>query len=723
MNPLRNKIPFLPPRLEGLAALATNLAWSWNLDARALFRAIDEPLWHLSRHYPIDMLRRVDPGRLAALTQDAEFLKKLDALNDWMAAEASSAQTWFHSNYQEDDRKTIAYFCAEFGLHNSVPIYSGGLGILAGDHCKASSDLGVPLTGIGLMYTKGYFDQHLGLDGWQEDRDERFDFQITPLVPVYGPGNEPWLTAVPCFGRTVHVGAWKMLVGRVPLYLLDTNLEANDPQDRELSSKLYGVGVDLRLKQEWILGVAGVRALRALNISPAAWHANEGHAAFMGIERLREYTATGVGFEEAVRRVRDASIFTTHTPVPAGHDHFSAEQVAQCAGPFWEEMGITREQFFALGQHPVENHGEFHMTALAMRLSRGVNGVSRVHGEVSRELWKDLWPGRARDQVPIGHVTNGVHVGTWMAKPNLVMMEKHLGPGWDAKIGEEGFWDNVLTLDDEQLWYLHMRLKSTLIRAMREDARRRWATQWKEAAHVVGAGTLLDSHALTIGFARRFATYKRADLIFRDAERLRRLLVNPWRPVQIVFAGKAHPADQPGKELLQRVYKFTRDPQFEGRVAFVEDYEMHAAHVLVQGVDIWLNLPRVPLEASGTSGMKAALNGVPQISTLDGWWAEGYDGTNGWAIPQAAADADSDAADAEHFYSLLEEQVIPLYYTRDERGIPLGWLNKMRNAIRVAGAQFSARRMVRDYVENYYISAIRGHDSPDDPPIGTTGPD
>ena len=718
MNSLRNKIPFLPPRLEGLAALATNLAWSWNLEARSLFRAIDEPLWHLSRHNPIDMLRRVDPGRLAQLAQDADFLKRLDALNEWITAEASSAQTWFHTTYEETDRGTIAYFCAEFGLHNSVPIYSGGLGILAGDHCKASSDLGVPLTGIGLMYTKGYFDQHLGLDGWQEDRDERFDFPVTPLVPVYGPNNEQWLTTVPCFGRTVHVGAWKMLVGRVPLYLLDTNLEANDPQDRELSSKLYGVGVDLRLKQEWILGVAGVRALRALGINPAAWHANEGHAAFMGIERLRELTSSGVAYEEAVRRVRDASIFTTHTPVPAGHDHFSAEQVAQCVGPFWDDMGITREQFFALGQHPVENHGEFHMTVLAMRLSRGVNGVSRVHGEVSRTLWKDLWPGRAIDQVPVGHVTNGVHIGTWMAKSGLMLLDQHLGKGWDMRAGEEGFWEKVLKLDDEALWYMHMRLKSTLIRAMREDARRRWATQWKEAAHVVGAGTLLDHHALTIGFARRFATYKRADLMFRDPERLRRLLVNPWRPVQLVFAGKAHPADQPGKELLQRVYKFTRDPQFEGRVAFVEDYEMHAAHVLVQGVDIWLNLPRVPLEASGTSGMKAALNGVPQISTLDGWWAEGYDGTNGWAIPQAGAGEEADASDAEHFYSLLEEQVIPLYYTRDERGIPLGWLDKMRNAIRVAGADFSARRMVRDYVEKYYIPAIRGHDTPDDPPIG-----
>jgi starch phosphorylase len=379
-------------------------------------------------------------------------------------------------------------------------------------------------------------------------------------------------------------------------------------------------------------------------------------------------------------------------------------------------MGISRDQFFQLGYHPVRDHGAFHMTVVAMRLSRGINGVSQVHGDVSRELWQELWPGRAADQVPIGHITNGVHAGTWIAKPLLMLLDKHLGTGWDVHTLEPGFWDKILQLDDEELWRVHQRLKSTLINSMREDARRRWATDWKEAAHIVGSGTLLDPHALTIGFARRFATYKRADLMFRDAERLRRLLVNPWRPVQIIFAGKAHPADQPGKEVLQRVYQFTRQPQFEGRVAFIEDYEMHVAHVLVQGVDVWLNLPRVPLEASGTSGMKAALNGIPQISTLDGWWAEGYDGSNGWAIPQAGADDDSDASDAECFYALLEKQVIPLYYERDERGIPTGWVDRMRNAMRMAGSSFTARRMVCQYVDQYYLHAIQGYDTPDDPP-------
>jgi starch phosphorylase len=716
MNPLRSKIPFLPARIEALATIATNLAWSWNLDARALFRTIDEPLWHITRHNPIDLLRRVDPGRLAQLAQDPEFLRKVDALAAWAENEQHVENTWFHQNHPEAAARTIAYFCAEFGLHNSVPIYSGGLGILAGDHCKASSDLGVPLAGVGLMYTRGYFDQHLSTDGWQEDRDDTFDFQITPLIQVFGPGGEPWLTSVRTFGRPVFVGAWKMMVGRVPLYLLDTNLEENDPQDRELSSKLYGGGLDLRLRQEWILGVGGVRTLRAVGIDPGAWHANEGHAAFMLVERLREHVSKGMTYRDAVQQVRGTSVFTTHTPVPAGHDSFSAEQVEQCTGPFWEEMGISRDEFFQLGHHPVRDHGTFHMTVVAMRLSRGVNGVARKHGEVSRELWKDLWPGHAAEQVPIGHITNGVHAGTWISKPILTLLDRHLGAGWDVHALEPGFWDKVLTLDDDELWRLHQRLKSTLINSMREDARRRWTTYWKEAAHIVGSGTLLDPHALTIGFARRFATYKRADLMFRNAERLRRLLVNPWRPVQIVFAGKAHPADQPGKEVLQRVYQFTRQPQFEGRVAFIEDYEMHIAHVLVQGVDVWLNLPKVPLEASGTSGMKAALNGVPQISTLDGWWAEGYDGTNGWAISQAGGEEDADEADAEHFYTLLEEQVIPLYYNRDERGIPVGWVERMRNAMRVAGSAFTARRMVCQYVDQYYLKAIQGYDTPDDPP-------
>jgi len=706
--------PPLPERITGLWAIATNLSWSWSRPARALFRAIDPPLWSLTRHNPIALLRRVDRARLAACAQDPAFLRLYDAAREAAARDAVPEPTWFANAYPQFAARPIAYFCAEFGLHNSVPIYSGGLGILAGDHCKAASDLGVPVIGVGLLYTQGYFDQRLRLDGWQEDAGERFDPASTPLEQVLGPGGEARVAEVRAFGRTIGVGAWRIMVGRVPVYLLDTDLEQNDPADRALSHRLYTGSPDLRLRQEWILGVGGVRVLRALGNAPAAWHCNEGHAAFMLIERLRELTTGGMPFAEAVRQVRAASVFTTHTPVPAGHDTFPQSQVAECMGPIWDDMRIGRDALLGLGHHPVHDHGLFHMAATALRLSGRVNGVSLRHGEESRHLWSALWPGRDSAQVPIGHVTNGVHHPTWMSHRMYELLDAHLGAGWTERADDPALWDRVLSLDDARLWDVHQELKTIMQRAIRDEARRRWADEWKEALHLVGAGTLLDDRALTIGFARRFATYKRADLLFRDVDRLQRLLVNAWRPVQLVFAGKAHPADEPGKQMLQRVYQMTREARFEGRIAFVEDYEMHLAHRLVQGVDLWLNLPRPPLEACGTSGMKAALNGVPQLSVLDGWWREGYTGQNGWSIP--ATEGDGDAADAEQLYLLLEQQVVPLYYTRDARGIPLGWIEMMKQALRVAGQRFTAQRMVREYVTDYYAPAMRGDLSPDDPP-------
>jgi starch phosphorylase len=710
-----SRIPYLPARIEGLAALSMNLWWSWSREARGLFRSIDEALWHLTRHNPLELLCRVDPARIAACASDSDFLRRYDDVMARMQHETSSKDTWFARTYPELDGRPVAYFCAEFGLHNSVPIYSGGLGVLAGDHCKSSSDLGVPLVGVGLFYRKGYFDQRLRLDGWQEDSDEEFDVSLTPLELVTGSKQQPYLATVETSGRPVHVRAWRMMVGRVPIYLLDTNLEGNHPDDRGLMSKLYTGGPDLRLRQEWILGVGGVRVLRALGINPSVWHANEGHAAFMMIERVRELTAQGILFAEAVGKVRAQGVFTTHTPVPAGHDAFSVEELESCTGPIWEEMGVDRDTLFEVGAHPALP-GQFHMTVTSMRLCSRVNGVSRRHGQVSRNLWRDLWPGRPWEAVPVGHVTNGVHLATWMASPIMNLLDAHLGRDWGNRLDEPGFWDQVLTLDHGRLWDAHLRLKQILANFIREDARRRFAGRFKEAAQVVGAGTLLDPTALTIGFARRFATYKRANLIFHDLDRLRRLLTDPWRPVQIIFAGKAHPADNPGKEVLQSVYQFTRDPEFEGRVAFLEDYDMHLAHLLVQGVDLWLNLPRVPLEASGTSGMKAALNGIPQLSTLDGWWQEGYDGLSGWAISPAGETEDADASDVDRFYRLLEEQLIPLYYTRNASGVPLGWVEKMRHALRLAGTRFTARRMVQNYVQEYYAPAIRGETTGDDPP-------
>ncbi len=711
----QSRIPYLPTRIEGLAALAMNLWWSWSREARALFQSIDEPLWHHTRHNPLELLCRVDPARIAACASDSDFLRRYDDVMERMGHEADHGDTWFARNYPDLNGRPVAYFCAEFGLHNSVPIYSGGLGVLAGDHCKSASDLGVPMVGVGLFYRKGYFDQRLTLDGWQEDSDVEYDVSATPLVPVAASSHQPWLTSVESFGRQVHVRAWKMMVGRVPIYLLDTNLEANHPEDRSLMNKLYAGGPDLRLRQEWILGVGGVRVLRAMNINPGVWHANEGHAAFMMVERLRELVVGGMSYSDAVEQVRAQSVFTTHTPVPAGHDAFTHDQIAACAGPVWEEMGIDRETLFGLGTHPALP-GQFHMTVTAMRLSARVNGVSRRHGQVSRNIWRELWPNRHWEAVPIGHVTNGVHLATWMATPIMAVLDEHLGPNWGERLEEPGFWDRVLTLDHGRFWEAHLRQKRALANFVREDARRRFAGQLKEAAQVVGAGTLLDPMAFTIGFGRRFATYKRANLIFRNIARLKRLLVDPWRPVQIIFAGKAHPADNPGKEVLQSVYHFTRDPAFEGRVAFLEDYDMHLAHLLVQGVDLWLNLPRVPLEASGTSGMKAGLNGVPQLSTLDGWWQEGYDGHSGWANSPVPEDQDADASDASDLYRLLEDQIVPLYYTRNAHGVPLGWVEKMRHALRLAGSRFTARRMLRDYVQEYYAPAIQGETSGDDPP-------
>lgn len=708
----------LPPRIAGLAQLAHNLAWSWNREARVLFREVDEALWNRLRHNPIVLLQQVAPERLALLATDAAFCARYDRLMAWLAAEKSDEHTWYARTFPELRGKPVAYFCAEFGIHNSVPIYSGGLGVLAGDHLKTASDLGVPVVAVGILYRHGYFDQRIRTDGWQEDSDANISFDQVPITPVPGVNGARHLVTVNTFGRDVHIRVWRLLVGRVPVYLLDSDLPENHPDDRPLLSKLYSGGPAMRLRQEWLLGVGGVRALRALGIAPAAWHANEGHAAFMMVERVRELIASGLTYAEAVKQVRSCSVFTTHTPVPAGHDQFAVGDVHECAGGatngMWHEMGIDANAFLRIGYHPEAGTGMFHMTAASIRLARRVNAVARRHGIVSRELCMPLWPGRAAESIPVGHVTNGVHLATWMANPIMQLLDKQLGPQW-GHVNDPAIWEQVLHLDDDSLWGTHLRLKHTLMRLVREEARRAFAQRKMETVQLVGAGTLLDPHALTIGFARRFATYKRADLMFRDVERLRALVTNTSRPVQFVFAGKAHPADNPGKQILQNVYQFTRDPQFEGRIAFVEDYGMHLAHLLVQGVDVWMNLPRVPMEASGTSGMKAALNGVPQLSTIDGWWEEGYEGNNGWAIP-ASVDSDDARGTVDRLYSLLEQEVVPLFYDRDANDLPRRWILTMKHAMRVAGQQFTARRMVEQYARGYYAPSILGDVLPDDPP-------
>ncbi len=709
----------LPSRISGLADIARNLAWSWNRDARSLFRLIDAQLWVRYRHNPLKLLRKASAARLAQCAADSEFLAQYDAVLRWRAAEQSSDATWFAREYPELRQRPIAYFSAEFAFHHSVPIYSGGLGVLAGDHCKTASDLGVPLVGVGILYRAGYFDQRIRPDGWQEDSDARFALDETPLEPMPGVGGLPWITTVRTDDREVRIRAWRLRVGRMSVYLLDTDLPENHPDDRGLLSQLYAGGPEMRLKQEWLLGVGGVRMLRALGIEPAAWHANEGHAAFMFVERLRELTAAGVGFDDAVRQVRANSTFTTHTPVPAGHDTFALDRVVQCTGPVWEELGTDREGFAALGRHPQAGAGTFHMTVAALRLSRHVNAVSRTHAAVTRHLWAPLWPERREEAVPIIHITNGVHLATWMSDTVMDLLERHLGAGWGEHAGEPALWNRVLDLDDAELWRVHQALKASLLVFVREQARYFYSRRKRAAEQMVGAGILLDPEVLTIGFARRFATYKQANLVFHDVDRLLNIVTDRERPVQIVFAGKAHPADTPGKQVLQEVYHATRDPRFEGRVAFIEDYDMHLAHVLVQGVDLWLNVPRPPMEASGTSGMKAALNAVPQLSTMDGWWAEGFDGANGWSL--ATPDPDMEQTEsrenlAHGLYALLERDVVPAFYTRNHAGIPERWVHMMKHALRAAGAHFSARRMLIEYVQKCYVPSMRGHEPPDEPP-------
>jgi starch phosphorylase len=710
------KIPYLPERIAGLERVALNLWWRWNRRARRLLKDVDRTLWGSTRHNPVSMLRQVDPNRLAHLARDPVFQARYDTVMAEMEEALAPGHGWYHDKFPDLGDRTIAYFCAEFGLHNSIPIYSGGLGVLAGDHCKAASDLGVPLIGVGLLYSKGYFDQKLNLDGWQEGSDEIFDPRIMPLVRLTGPDRSHSITVLETAGRPVHVGAWRLDVGRVQLCLLDTNLPENHPEDRELTYQLYSGGKEHRLKQEWILGVGGVRVIRALGISPGAWHANEGHAAFMMVERLREHLAEGLDLDTAIQEVRAHSVFTTHTPVPAGHDMFALQLVDAVCGDY-ESMGMDRATFLSLGRHPELDHGRFHMTVTAIRLARHVNGVSKRHGRVTQGLWTSLWPGREVTHVPVESVTNGVHLGSWMNHRYVELLEATFGEGWENSPPSYEGWDRVMDIDDAWLWRVHQLLKRTLLAFCREQSRERWITLWKEAAHLVGAGTLLSPEPLTIGFARRFATYKRGYLLFRNEERLRRLLTNPRRPVQLVFAGKAHPADDEAKATIQRVWRATRDARFEGRIAFVEDYDMHVAHRLAQGVDLWLNLPRVPMEASGTSGMKAALNCVPQLSTLDGWWAEGFNGRNGWAIPTTeGTDEEVDAADYANLFDLLEREVVPAYYKRDENGIPTAWVERMKEALRVAGRQFTTQRMVKEYVEHFYVPAVRGTTEGDDPP-------
>jgi glycogen phosphorylase len=699
----------IPARIRGLADLADNLWWSWRMPARNLFKSVSYPLWSSTHHNPVRMLQLIEPERLEHLAEDAEFLALYDRVMASFEADIRNGHLWFSEKYPRLQRP-VAYFSAEFGLHVSLPIYSGGLGVLSGDYCKETSDLGLPLVGLGLIYPQGYFRQHLPSNGWQEAVYDTLNFDQVPLRLVLAPDGAPLLVEVVLRGTPVFVQVWEVRAGRVHLYLMDANVPQNAPWDRELSARLYGGDQETRIRQEIVLGVGGVRVLRALGIEPSVWHMNEGHSAFLVLERLREFLQSGLALEDAVRAVQRTTVFTTHTPVPAGHDAFPYPMMDDYFVRHAQEWGISREQLLALGDH----EGRFNMTVLALRLSGRSNGVSRLHGEVSRRMWQSVWPDRPAEQVPIQAITNGVHMPSWVSTELKGLFAQRLGPSWEEQQDDPAQWDHLDKVPDGLLWAVHQQLKAKLLAFVDERTRQRWRSGGMAPGQVLASGVLLDPEALTIGFARRFATYKRATLIFRDVQRLKRLLHAERRPLQLVFAGKAHPADGGGKQLIQQVYQFAQDPEFGGRVAFLEDYDMHMARFLVQGVDVWLNNPRRPNEASGTSGMKAAMNGVPNLSVLDGWWPEAYrpaqgdTAGNGWAFGEVEYGDEEvqDEMDAQALYRLLEDEVVPLYYDRDAAGVPRGWVQVMKEAIRTSVAAFSTRRMVKDYVDQLYLPAM-----------------
>jgi glycogen phosphorylase len=648
--------------------------------------------------------------RLKEAAQDAEFLALYDQAIAGLDEARAAKGTWWADSGPPLNGKVIAYFSAEFALHQSLPIYAGGLGVLAGDHCKEASDLGVPLVGVGFMYPQGYFHQRVSTDGWQEEHYERLNWTDTPIETALTRDGKPVITAVPLGDRTVLAAVWRVRVGRVRLLLLDTDLEENAPWDRELSARLYGGDRETRLQQEIILGVGGVRVLRGLGLEPAVWHLNEGHAAFVALQRIRDRLERGASFDDALEEVRRTTVFTTHTPVPAGHDAFPFHLVEKHLAGCWGEIGQYRQRFLSLGEYDNGHGVQFNMTALALRTAANINGVSAVHGDVTRAMWQPIWPDLPVEQVPVKSITNGVHVPTWIAGAMLDLFNKQLGANWLDQQDDQAFWDRLAEIPDEDLWTARQILRAELFIFIRERLRQRWASEHVNPIQVVRGGAMLDPHALTIGYARRFTAYKRPELIFHDPERLAKILTAPKSPVQIVFAGKAHPADDPAKHHLQQVFHRALDPLFAGRIAFIDDYDMHVAHCLVGGCDVWLNNPRKPLEASGTSGMKASLNGVPHLSVGDGWWAEGFNGRNGWLI-ESQADPDDqaavDAADAESLYRLLEEQIVPAFYERDERLIPRRWLQVVREAMRSNLPRFSARRMVKQYVNEMYTPAAQ----------------
>ncbi len=702
----------LPKSIARLGELAYNLWWSWHPDAPDLFRWIDDVLWRRLTHNPVKFLQQAHRSKINAAIQGTEYMALYQRIFAEFDAYMEADDTWVSRTVPDLVTRPVAYFSTEFGLHESLPMYAGGLGVLSGDHLKEASDMGLPLIGVGFLYREGYFRQHITEDGWQEALNEPLNLSELAILPEVDREGNQVVVQVDLAGRRVLARVWRVQVGRVPLFLIDTHVDTNDPADQQLAARLYYSDLERRLQQEIILGIGGVRALRTLGYNPVGWHMNEGHSAFLTLERAAELVRSGRTIEQARAEIGGSTIFTTHTPVPAGHDMFPVWMIEKYFAGYWGELGLDRDAFLGLAAEHESWGDVFSMTRLALRFSGQVNGVSELHGQVSRQMFARLWPDRTEDQVPIRSITNGIHTFTWLARRMGQLYNRCLGADWREHLDDQPFWDRVWDIPDEQLWAARRHLKRQLVAFSRERAREQWRRGGTHPVQVVAGGVLLDPYALTIGFARRFATYKRATLLLRDPDRLRRIVNDPACPVQLIFAGKAHPADDPGKHLIQDLYRFIKDAGLGGRMVFLEDYDMNVARRLVQGVDVWLNTPRRPLEASGTSGQKAALNGVLNFSVLDGWWREGYNGRNGWAIGDDSTYPDSaeqDAADVKSLFDTLENEIVPLYYERPYySGIPAGWMRTVKESIRTMLPMFSTNRMLKEYVTEMYVPAAQG---------------
>jgi len=701
----------LPESLEKLGELAQNLWFSWNPDVRDLFRDIDVDLWRERGRNPVDFLLKVDQTKLKKAAENQSYLEKLqrrwERFNKYIAAE----NTRFKKNYPKLLDHSIAYFSAEYGIHESLPNYAGGLGILAGDHTKSASDLGLPFIAVGLMYKHAYFQQEIDQFGNQIEIFNELDHNRLPINLVVDHNGNPLLVSVPLLDHEVYIKIWEAKVGRVKVFLLDTTVDKNSDEDKDIIHSLYGGSRDTRMRQEIILGIGGLRALRKMGHQPSIFHMNEGHSAFLGLERLYELMNEGMDYKTALEFVRATTIFTTHTPIPAGNEAFEFDMMERYFEHFWPELEISHEKFYDLGRNTnIHQHENFSLTILALNLSSQANGVSELHGEVSRNMWQKIWPGIPTPEIPIGHITNGIHPFTWLHREMIRLFDKQFGLEWRQQILNQEYWEKIYDIPDELFWDVMKSMKNEMIEHVRRYYKIRIERYGEGYAGYPSEEEILHPDILTIGFARRFAPYKRSLLFFRDLERAEKILNRVNQPVQILFSGKSHPANGAGKDLIHAINEISKKEGFRGKIVFVEGYSMNNARALVTGVDLWMNTPRRPLEASGTSGQKVPINGGLNFSVLDGWWIEGFDGQNGWAIGQARQYDDNeqqDHDDGDSLYDLLENEIVPLYYDQDKNGVPHGWIKKAKNAFFTTITQFSAHRMVWDYLQKYYMPAIK----------------